>query len=1469
MNLSTTAARQRSAARAALIALAAALACALALVTPPPRLASASPIPVTITVNTTTIEDDPNSGKCSLYEALSAAFLSKSNGESKPYHECSAGGEFTAILFGGAAAGGTLTFPSKPNDLQLPMIIGNVSIVGPVTIDGNGANTDHHIFWIGPGGTLNLANMVLRNGHTSGGGAAILDNNQGTVNIAGVSFQGNIAEGDGGAINSNGTLNILASNFVGNKAQGIYSNNTNNPATGYGGAIRIDGSDKLKLAASNFSGNIADKGGAALFSGANAAEVSDDIFSGNIVDGTGTNNTAPQGGGAILNDADSALTVVRTAFSGNLAPTSNGGALFAKISSTIVISETSFQGNIAGSPATGGNGGAIYNAGADLTLLQDTFLNNAAVKGNGGALANDRHGTATIANSSFTANAAANGDGGAIHNTNTQQGGPVTTIVAKNVTFSSNAALNSSGHGGAVFNDSGHSFTLGNSIVDNSVVDNCTGTITSLGHNLDSANTCGFNQAGDQHNTDPKLDSPSFNGGPIVSLLTQKLLAGSAAIDKGDPSMCAADPVNNVDQRGDTRPKGSACDVGSFESDPLIAGYGSTPVQPGPIALGNATVNGVDTVDTTFTIFETGNATLTVSNPQFGGANASEFSIKSPAFPLNIPDGGADQTVILSCKPGAVGQRTATLTLTTNDSAHSSVTYNLTCNGTAQPAPSFASNPTAPGPIGFGDVTVNTTANFSLAISDTGDAALTVSTSTLGGANSADFKVVTSFPLNIAAGTLKTVQVQCKPASSSIRTATLTLATNDQNRPTVVYNLACEGQPVPPPILDEPGESVPYPHPASPTYGPYGVAVSSDGKNVYAADYGHDLVAVFTRDTTTGNITWKQNIVNNSGGVSGMAVPYLVTVSPDGQNVYVSAGTGDSIITFKRSPSDGTLTFVKKVSNGDQYGFCLPTCQQLQALDGAYGIALSPDGRYGYVSGINDNKVIVLDRDQTTGALELQPLLGPVQVYTSQASAAYGIAMSPDGANLYLAGYLSNSLEVLDRNATDGKLSFIERHINGQGGVSGLNGVFRVAVSPDGAYVYTASFNGDALTVFKRDQSTGKLTFVTTYQNGVGSVSGLDAASSIAFSPDGARLFATGYFSNAVAVFDRDAVTGLLTEKQVITRNGAGVPALGGARDVAVSSDGRTVYATGFSDNQVVALHMANPTPALESLEPASAQAGGATFTLTVNGQSFIPGSKVRWNGASRPTTFVNNTELKAQIAAADIASAGSADVTVFNPTPGGGVSNVLKFTITAPGQNPVPSIDTLVPASAPAGGAAFTLTINGSNFISSSKVRWNGTDRPTSFVNSTQLTAQIAKADIAQPGPAGLTVVNPGPGGGTSNAATFDVAAPGENPTPAITRISPNTLLADVASAADITLLIDGSNFTADSQAQWNGKNRPTTFVSSTRVKMIVTATDLALGGQGSITVVNPAPGGGTSNTATFTIYTIRLRIFMPMIKR
>jgi hypothetical protein len=93
--------------------------------------------------------------------------------------------------------------------------------------------------------------------------------------------------------------------------------------------------------------------------------------------------------------------------------------------------------------------------------------------------------------------------------------------------------------------------------------------------------------------------------------------------------------------------------------------------------------------------------------------------------------------------------------------------------------------------------------------------------------------------------------------------------------------------------------------------------------------------------------------------------------------------------------------------------------------------------------------------------------------------------------------------------------------------------------------------------------------------------------------------------------------------------------------------------------------------------------------------------------------------------------------------------------------QNPVPRITSITPTNAPAGSRGLTLNVSGSNFISSSVVRWAGSDRATIFVSSAQLTASISSADLSNPDTVSVTVVNPSPGGGTSAVANFLITSP------------------------------------------------------------------------------------------------------------
>ena len=99
--------------------------------------------------------------------------------------------------------------------------------------------------------------------------------------------------------------------------------------------------------------------------------------------------------------------------------------------------------------------------------------------------------------------------------------------------------------------------------------------------------------------------------------------------------------------------------------------------------------------------------------------------------------------------------------------------------------------------------------------------------------------------------------------------------------------------------------------------------------------------------------------------------------------------------------------------------------------------------------------------------------------------------------------------------------------------------------------------------------------------------------------------------------------------------------------------------------------------------------------------------------------------------------------------------------TATTTPANPVPLINQpLVPDTKIPGAAAFTLTLNGTGFVSGALVKWNGKARTTTFVSSSQLKASILASDIAKAGTASVRVVNPSPGGGTSNVAFFTITS-------------------------------------------------------------------------------------------------------------
>lgn len=269
-----------------------------------------------------------------------------------------------------------------------------------------------------------------------------------------------------------------------------------------------------------------------------------------------------------------------------------------------------------------------------------------------------------------------------------------------------------------------------------------------------------------------------------------------------------------------------------------------------------------------------------------------------------------------------------------------------------------------------------------------------------------------------------------------------------------------------------------------------------------------------------------------------------------------------------------------------------------------------------------------------------------------------------------------------------------------------------------------------------------------------------------------------------------------------------------------------------------------NPVPAIITITPSSVNAGSADTPVSIIGSGFISSSAVEWNGAAIATTYNSAISLSVTLAASKLANGTVAQVTVVNPSPGGGTSAAVLFDV----DNPVPTITSVSPTSVTAGAAGTTLDVKGTNFLTSSVVNWNNSALVTTFVGGTEITAAVPTADLTGSAASLITVQNPAPGGGPSTASvTFDV----DSPVATITAISPRYV--PPGSAATIT--ITGMGFESDSVVLWNGSARATSVESTTVLQVALSAADLQNQGTGSLSVSNPAPAASTSPAALLVV--------------
>jgi predicted outer membrane repeat protein len=382
-------------------------------------------------------------------------------------------------------------------------------------------------------GTMTITDSIIRNNDATSGGGGIYNSGDDTLTITGTDITDNSAGGSGGAISMSGTVNIHNSHI------------DNNEAGPSGGAIYTQTDSTLTIDnLSTVDGNTVSAGWGGAIASAGAVTINESF----VRDNTAT----PLEGGAIR--ATGPVTITRSLIDNNSARQAGG----IHAANTLTIDQSTISNN----DATSTNGGAlVLTASGSATITSSTFSQNTAAQ-NGGAIMS--LGTLNITNATVSTNSADLAGSGVYFDEG--------TATLKNVTVAGNgAAVTVAGGNGAsasLFRNTA-TVNVSNTIVE-SAGTNCSGTFTSQGHNLENHNHCGFGAAGDITNGHANLGPLALNG--FLLAKTHALTSGSQAVDAGDNAICAAAPVSNKDQRGQTRPKngdsvpGAVCDIGSYEA---------------------------------------------------------------------------------------------------------------------------------------------------------------------------------------------------------------------------------------------------------------------------------------------------------------------------------------------------------------------------------------------------------------------------------------------------------------------------------------------------------------------------------------------------------------------------------------------------------------------------------------------------------------------------------------------------------------------------------------------------------------------------------------------------------------------------------------------------------------------------------------------------------------------------------------
>lgn len=357
--------------------------------------------------------------------------------------------------------------------------------------------------------------------------------------------------------------------------------------------------------------------------------------------------------------------------------------------------------------------------------------------------------------------------------------------------------------------------------------------------------------------------------------------------------------------------------------------------------------------------------------------------------------------------------------------------------------------------------------------------------------------------------------------------------------------------------------------------GTYGIAISPDDMHIYTASSTDDAVTGFARNAVNGNLSIIEIHKDDGqpgGLIHGLRDAKRLAISPDGKHIYVPSTGDDAIVVFSRNATTGALTYVQTIED-DVDG--------IDGLNGVYSLVVSNDNNYLYSAGSTDDAISVFSRNTSTGQLTFVEMIKDDVNGVEGLNGVRDITISDDGNFVYSAASQDDAITVFSRNTSTGQLTFVEMIKDAVDGIDGLNSAYGLFISPDNNHIYAASSSDDAVAVFSRNTYTGQLTFVEVHKDDSqgGSIVNLNAARYIYGISDGNYVFASSSSDHGLVVFSRNQSTGVLTVLEEFKDEVNGVDGLNGARALVVSNDNKNVYTIGSTDDAISIFNMASALP--------------------------------------------------------------------------------------------------------------------------------------------------------------------------------------------------------------------------------------------------------------------------------------------------